>query len=206
MPDIGQPRPPDDTRQCGARNRDGSRCRQWKLAGATRCKQHGGKSPNAVAAAKRRIEEREAEAAMVTYGLPREVDPHTALLEEIHRSAGHVHWLASIVSQLERDALVRGITKTVTLPDGTRRVEAEAAVNTWVQLYQRERDLLRRVCVDAVKAGVEERRVRLEEDLARRMADAMRVTVVELGHDPAAPEVRAAVRRGFTVVDGEVAA
>ena len=167
---------------------------------------HGGKSPQALANAQQRLEHQAAEEAMVTYGLPVDVDPHTALLNEVKATAGHVFWLRRIVAGLEQKQLTQGITKTVMLPDGTRRVEIESAVNTWVQLYQRERDLLRRVCSDAIRAGVEERRIRLEEEVAAQLVRAMSETVSVLGHDPMAPEVRAAVRRGFEVIEGEEAA
>ena len=105
---------------------------------------------------------------MVALGLRRDVDPPQALLEEVHRTAGHVAWLAGIVAQLDPDALVRGVTRIVQ-PNGTRRVEAEAAVNTWVQLYQRERDLLRRVCATAIRAGAADWQVRVAAEQAQVM-------------------------------------
>ena len=37
---------------------------------------------------------------------------------------------------------MHGITRTVQNPDGTRTVEARAAINVWVKLYQEERDRL----------------------------------------------------------------
>lgn len=79
------------------------------------------------------------------FGLPRGVDPHVALLEEVNRAAGHVAWLGEVVAQLEKNQVVHGITRTVQLPDGTRTVEARAAINVWVKLYQEERDRLVRV-------------------------------------------------------------
>jgi hypothetical protein len=88
------------------------------------------------------------------------VEPHEALLEEVHRAAGHVAWLGEVVGQLERSQVVHGITRTVQLPDGSRTVEARAAINIWVKLYQEERDRLVRVAKAAIDAGVEERLTR----------------------------------------------
>jgi hypothetical protein len=137
----------------------------------------------------------QAEQAVATYGLPRDVDPHTALLEEVHRAAGHVAWLALQVADLEREHVVHGITRTVQRPDGSREIVAEATVNVWVLLYRDERDRLRRVCADAIRCGVEERRVRLEEDKAARLAEVVRNIIVDLGHDLTDDRVRQIVRR-----------
>jgi hypothetical protein len=65
---------------------------------ATACKLHGGASPTHVRAAQRR----EAERAVELFGLPREVEPHQALIEEVYRAAGHVAWLGEVVGQLEK--------------------------------------------------------------------------------------------------------
>ena len=60
----------------------------------------------------------------MSFGLPREVDPHEALLEEVHRMAGHVAWLGELVAALERKQIVHGITKTV------QRAQAEGPIVT----------------------------------------------------------------------------
>jgi hypothetical protein len=168
------------------------------------CRMHGGMSPQARAKARQRLEVEAAEQAMHTYGLPRDVDPHVALLEEVHRTAGHVAWLALQVQTLTNDQVVYGITRTTQLPDGSRRVEAAAVVNTWVVLYQNERDRLRRVCADAIRSGVEERRVRLEEEAAVRLVEVIRHVLVDLGHDPTEERVRKVVRLRLT--EGQEAA
>ncbi len=55
----------------------------------------------------------EAERAVGLFGLPREVEPATAVLEEVHRAAGHVAWLAEVVGQLDKSQIVHGITRPV---------------------------------------------------------------------------------------------
>ena len=78
---------------CGAKLVDGSgrTCGQpagWGTGtGRGRCKKHGGNTPTHRAAAEREI----AEEAVATYGLPREIGPVDAVLENLHLTAGHVY-------------------------------------------------------------------------------------------------------------------
>lgn len=152
---------------CGARKTDGSgeTCRHAAGWGTPYshgpCRKHGGNTRNHKVAAQRR----EAEQAVATYGLPRDVDPHDALLEEVHRTAGHVAWLGGLVAELDRGEL----TQFVPVGEGGGKVEA----SVWVELYQRERDHLRKVAADAIRAGVEERRVRLAEREATVVVEAV---------------------------------
>ena len=126
--------------------------------------------------------------------MPREVEPHEALLEEVHRAAGHVAWLGEVVGQLERNQVVHGITRTVQLPDGSRTVEARAAINIWVKLYQEERRDMVRTAKLALDAGVEERQVRLAEGQAQQLAQVIRAILTDLGHDLEDRRVRDVVR------------
>lgn len=127
---------------------------------------HGGASPAAVAKAKRIAEERNARKAVETYGLKLDIDPVTALLDEVQWTAGHVAWLRTKVQELEEATLVWGETERVdkgaTEFTGQDITEA-AAPNIWLQLYQKERSHLVNVCKAAISAGIEERRVRLAE-------------------------------------------
>ena len=106
--------------------------------------------------------------------------------------------LLEVVAQLDKNQIVHGITRSVQLPDGTRTVEARAAVNMWVKLYQEERDRLVRVAKLAIDAGVEERHVRLAEGQAQQLAQVMRAVLTDLGHDLADEHVREVVRRRLT--------
>jgi len=180
--------------RCGAKTKRGAICSKPAGWGTPyrhgRCRLHGGASPTHVKAAQRR----EAERAVESLGLPREVEPHGALVEEVHRAAGHVAWLGEVVGQLDRNQLVHGITRTVQLPDGSRTVEARAAINIWVKLYQDERDRLVRVAKAAIDAGVAERQVRLAEGQAQQLAQVIRAILTDLGHDPGDENVRKVVR------------
>jgi hypothetical protein len=161
----------------------------------TVCRRHGGASPQAKAAAERRAERDTAERAAATYGLPVQVDPLDALLGELHRTAGHVAWLGAVVAEASDDAALTQVSMT----------SGMAMPSVWLQLYQHERAHLAKVATDCLKAGVDERRVRMEEATAELIATAFRGFAVELGHDPADPAVRTAFRRHLAVVRGESA-
>lgn len=153
---------------CGGKRRgqDGT-CEQpagWgtEHQGTGRCKLHGGCAPSSnVAAMVARASE-----AVVTYGLPRDISPTDALLEEVRYSAGHVAWLREKVRDLEDDDLVWGKAEEV------RRVGGEfpgtdttyaSKPNVWLELYYRERKHLLEVTKAAISVGIEERVVRLAE-------------------------------------------
>lgn len=177
-----------DGRYCGARKRQGEgTCTQaagWGTdhVGAGPCKLHGGATWAHRAAAGREIAQR----AVSTFGLPREVDPRDALLEEVHRSAGHVDWLRQQVADLEAGQVVWGPTeaKRSTGKDGDSLTQA-AAVNVWVQLYNEERRHLVNVSKAAIAAGIEERRVRLAEQQGAALAGVIRGILTDLDLTPA---------------------
>jgi len=154
---------------CHGRKRDGSggychRPPGWGTshAGTGACKLHGGGAESHKVAAQATL----ARQAVATYGLPREVDPGTALLEEVHRTAGHVAWLSEVVAELDRDELVWGVTEEVDRGAGEftgTDTTSAAKPNVWLDLYHRERKHLTDVCKAALAAGIAERQVRLAE-------------------------------------------
>lgn len=167
----------------GRSKRTGERCRKFPMRGSTVCKFHGGKSPQALAAAKRRLEEAEAEKAVVSLGVRRDVMPGDALLEEVQWTAGHVAFLRGKVQELEDKELVWGKTKYKENLDGFEVTEA-AATSVWYDLYERERKHLVQVCTAALKAGVEERRVRLAESQGQQVAAVIQRVLDGLGLSP----------------------
>lgn len=169
---CGKPHP-----RCKGHNKAGEPCMRHPKGGVAVCPRHGGHAPQVIAAAERRQEQAAALAAVATYGLPREVAPDVALLEEVHRTAGHVAWLADVVGQLERDELTWGLAEETDAPvtdnGGGVTSKHKAAVNVWVKLYQDERRHLAAVCRDALAAGIAERQVRLAEQQGALLAGAV---------------------------------
>lgn len=167
--------------KCKAHTRAGKPCGQKPMRDQLVCKMHGGTSPNALAAAARRREERQALLAVESFGLPRVVDPHTALLEELHRTAGAVQWLGAVVADIDQGDLVWGKTKEThgtQLERGTDNgVTHAAGPNAFVELWQRERKHLVLVSKECLAAGIEERRVRLAESAGQQLASVVRAVL-----------------------------
>jgi hypothetical protein len=111
-----------------------------------------------------------------------------------------VAWLGEVVGQLDEQQVVHGVVRTVQHADRSRTIEARAAVNLWVWLYQEERDRLVRVSKAAIDAGVAERQVRITEEQARQLARVVSAIVTDLGHDLADEHVRNVVR--FRLLEG----
>ena len=126
---------------CHARKRDGSgylchRPAGWgtpnagtrKRPGAGPCKLHGGSTASHVVAGQRELLRQ----AAATYGTPIEIDPATALLQELYNTQGIVVWLGALIAQLQQEEIV-----------------LDDRPNTLIQIYQAERTHLVRVAKDA---------------------------------------------------------
>jgi hypothetical protein len=187
---------PKDTPRCTATAKStGQRCKRRPHPGSNVCVKHGAAkgTPAAAAAARRRDEQRilhEMERIVTTYGVAREIDPGMALLEEVHRTAGHVAWLGHAVSQLQPEELFQY---------DDRGFQKDAVI---VQMYARERAHLAKVSADAVRIGLEARMVSYAERLGEQVLTAMRGFAAELGHDPDDPAVVEAGARHLRTVTG----
>lgn len=180
--------------RCGRKTRSGAPCQAWPVEGSDVCRMHGGGAPQVKAAAARRLELAAAERAAATYGLPLNVAPLDALLGELHRTAGHVAWLGTLVAELEQGQLTQFNVQT-----------GGSSPSVWVNLYQHERAHLAKVARDCLSAGVEERQVRIAEEQGRLVAHVIRRIIAALGLNPAAPEVREVVYRELAALTGEAA-
>ncbi len=153
--------------KCGGHNRQGEPCgnpagKGTDHLGVGNCTNHGGSTPSGRKHAQTELAKR----AVQTYGLPREVAPDVALLEEVHRTAGHVAWLQQIVAGLEEGDLVWGQVQMVDKGSGQFGgvdTTYSAQVNVWLDLYRQERKHLTDVCKAALAAGIAERQVKLAE-------------------------------------------
>ena len=157
---------------------------------------HGGASPRAKAAAARKRQENAAIEAVATYGLPREIGPHEALIEELWRTSGHVTWLALKIKALEDEQLHGPVGGS---QFGIPREEA----HIWVRLYQEERTHFTKVATACVAAGIEERRVRIAEEQGRVIASFARELAREFGVDPNSERARTAFRKHLRLVQDD---
>jgi len=174
--------------RCHGHRDDGQPCGRHPRTGAQVCPVHGGGAPQVIAAADRRTAETEARRAVQTFGLPRSVDPAVALLEEVARSAGAVDWLGEKVRSLDPEALVWGAKSHTSgrMAQGPVDYTEEGAVlSLWLELWREERRHLVLVCSAALKAGVEERQVRVAEAQGALIAGIIRevLDAPELGLD-----------------------
>lgn len=186
---------PDGRRRCQRRskNRDGGQCGGYAMRGQEVCRFHGGASPQAKAKAQERIAEQKARTLVETYGRKINTTATEALLDEVQWTAGHVAWLRERVQEIESTAaavgadsdhpLVWGKTKEKSGGEDWGKTE-EAAPNIWLRLYQTERAHLVKVCSEAIRAGIEERRIRLAESQGELVAQAIRAILNDLNLNP----------------------
>lgn len=191
--------------KCGAQNKRQGVCSKpagWgtQHVGTGRCKLHGGSLPTH----QKRAELESAVQAVHTYGLPIETDPHQALLDELYRTAGHVAWLGSVVAAIEDGSVVG--------PVGVEGMDAESGLvhhpeykaSVWVGLYQAERNHLTGVASACIKAGIEERRVRVAEQQGQLLAQVITAVLADL--KVPLEKARPVIRKHLTLLAGEAAA
>lgn len=184
-----------DGRQiCGAKKRgkrhgQGEPCQTSPVHGGTRCTKHGGKSPKAQNAAKDRAMEAEAVEILGKVdpdGINRHPVEH--LLNLINQKAAEVEWLRAKVKTLTETELVWGLTKEESGTEKgmeTHLKTEESATNIWwVKLREAEEQLAKWANM-AVKAGVEERRVRLAEEQGSLVVHAIQQILDGLNLTPA---------------------
>lgn len=155
--------------------------------GVGRCKWHGGNTPAQkvnVAKQKAKQQEEQAKEAVRVFALRQDCTAEEALLEEVQWSAGHVAYLRGIVQALESDDGLKQFTD-----DQKGRVWEKPSV--WIELYEKERAHLVRVCAETIKCGVAERTVQLAERQGALIHQVIQAILQDLGvaNDPRTSEV-----------------
>ena len=188
---------------CGAKNRQGAPCGRWAMRGQTRCDMHGGKNPNNLAAAQRRMATAELEELISTQAPPIPVEPHTAILAMIHACAGRVAFWQRMVDTLEADQLVWGTTRVKTGGHDTGRTEEARHHIAYASLVE-ESDRLVKYADVALRAGVEAERVRIAREDGQRIALVLTgfLERVGLARDEAARAAMADVMRDVLAIEG----
>ncbi len=155
---------PGDEGRCQAWSRtSGQRCAQRAMIGQKVCGWHGGRSPQAKAAAQRRLARAEAEALLADVN----ADPITNPIEELSRLAGEVKGmkevLAARLNRLDADPETSPLRYTAAL-----------------DAYERVLDRSARLLDVLARSGVEERYVRISEQQGQIFAGAQRAILARM--------------------------
>lgn len=151
----------------GHRSSGGQPCKNKPLTGLTVCRYHGGGSAAAQAAGRRRAAEQAAAVEAARFVTRRDIHPAEALLELVQWTAGEVDYWRSRINDLD-DQELAGMLVTRT-EEGDDRGETtdltttEVAEHIYVRMLGKASDRLATYAAAALRAGVDERRVRLAE-------------------------------------------
>ena len=181
---------PDDykgatTNRCIARRTNGRRCGKTALRGQKVCRVHGGTSPQALAAAKKRLADEAARKAASRVITRKDTDPATALLDLVQWTAGEVDYWRGRVSELDDDTELAALMLTKTKTGGDDAGDtSEVTANIVHRMYVDASDRLARYAALALKAGIEERRVRIAEAQGAVLAGVIRKILERLNLTP----------------------
>ena len=170
--------------QCSAKAKStGQRCGRSATNGATVCQVHGAGSAGVKRKARQRVELANAEHEVARLGARRDIHPAEALLELVHWTAGEVDYWRHRVTQLDDDALTWGTTRIKTGGDDRGTTE-EAKPHIAYAMLERSSDRLAAYAAAALKAGVDERRIRVAEAQGALVADVIRGILTDLHLTP----------------------
>lgn len=191
---------------CGAKTRSSTPCKRPAGAGTThvgigRCRLHGGASPNAELAGSVVLARREA----AVMGAPLPIDPHEAILQAIHITAGEVQYCSDRIAELDTALVTTESVKTRPLSHGKdgedpsttveeRTRTTEVRLHAWIEARKDALNRMVSYSAAALKAGVEERQVRVAEQTGQLIYEVVRGILGDLGVADH-PEAPAIVRR-----------
>ena len=185
-PTCGQTHP----RGCQAHKkaaRGGGPCLATPVPGGTVCKWHGGNSPRAQAAATQRLATIAAAEQVARLGVRVTIHPAEALIDLVHWTAGEVAYWRGIVVELEQQgghkALTWGVTKEKSGGDDFDTTQEAKPHIAYVMLRDAS-DRLASYAGAALKAGVDERRVKLAEQHGALVADVIKGVLAALNLTP----------------------
>lgn len=149
-------------------------CMRWPRKGEKACRQCGGNTPRSRAAGERARRDAAAARAVANLTRLRDVDPVTALLEEVQRAAGAVAYIEGRIHELDPDGLVWGRTQSRSGYTATGSIDVTTegpGLNEWIRWWHIERDKLVKASAAAIAADVDTRIVQLAELQGAMLAD-----------------------------------
>lgn len=160
--------------QCRGHRKDGERCRRAPIAGGTVCRWHGGEAPQVRAAAQKRIAaakiKAKEEATIAQVGLLPVEDPVMELSKLASASMAMMNALGARVNALN------DIVSTSF--DGSDSAAVE------VELYERAIDRTHKLFNSLIRAGFNEREIKLQEDQAMVIVAILDRVITQMGLKP----------------------
>lgn len=190
--------------------RGGGPCSAPAMRGQEACKSHGGAAAQNRAAGEQRaaVEDarRKADAALRRLAfrasgepVPVDKDPGEIIAEQLSIRYARVQFFAARVQALPDADLVWGRTKKKKGGDDAGTTWEAKPHGWYVLLADAERDL-EKLCIAAIAAGLEERRVRIAEQAGEQLVRILDGVIAELGHNPEDPKVAGIVERHLRIV------
>lgn len=192
MTDQPCPRCGETHTGCTAHTSAGNPCKRPPNRGMSVCQSHGGASPRAIAGREKRQREDQARADAARFAARTDIHPADALLELVHYQAGIVTYWRTRVEDVTDDDLEWGVTqhREGSGPEGPIDVTTkEAGPHIAYRLLTEAQDKLAAYASAALKAGVEERRVKVAEQQGQAVAGAIRAILDALNLTPEQAEL-----------------
>ncbi|MFK5689584.1 HGGxSTG domain-containing protein [Ornithinimicrobium sp. LYQ92] len=167
-----------DPNRCKAiSKRTGNQCARTPIPGGTVCRWHGGSAPAVKAAADRRVQEATARADATRFAARTDIHPAEALVELVQYQAGIVTYWRQRIQDVPDADLEWGRTSREHGhgPEGPiDKTTEQATAHVAYRLLVEAQDKLAAYASAALKAGVDERRVRVAEQTGALVADVIR--------------------------------
>ncbi|MGQ4574905.1 HGGxSTG domain-containing protein [Dermabacteraceae bacterium P7006] len=166
--------------RCKAKTRNGEQCKSHSVKGLAVCRMHGGSTPLAKRKRARFIAEEKAAKAARLFSAPVDISPSEALIELVQWTAGEVRYWRSEVERIageDVEKLTFGVTRIETgVRDGSdvHMETREAAASVAYQMLVDAENRLARFVTAALRAGVEERRLKLDEERGQTVVEILR--------------------------------